>query len=369
MKILFVLENYFPNLGGVETLFKSLVEELEREGMEIVILTTRLSTADPVSQQLGNIRIIRLPFPNRYFFTLFAFFPILWYQRGCSLVHTTSYNAGLPAFFAAKLARKRIIITFHEVWSDLWFRLPFMSKPIKWGHYLFEQFLLRLPFDKFIAVSKNTASCLEKAGVAPHKITTIYNGVNYDELMPLPEVRKREGFHYTFFGRLGISKGLDLMLDAAAIYQNLNPESSLTVIVPKKPEALLNIFKKIIQEKKLSDYIILKHELPFEELKKEIAMASCVVVPSYSEGFCFAAVECMALGTPVISSDQGALKEVISGRFIKMKNFNTEDLVKALQDAHAGKWTETPLRKFELSATTNNYLKLYREILQYVVNT
>ena len=39
MKILFVLENFYPNIGGVETLFKSLTEQLVREGHEVMVIT------------------------------------------------------------------------------------------------------------------------------------------------------------------------------------------------------------------------------------------------------------------------------------------------------------------------------------------
>lgn len=98
MKIVFVLENYFPNIGGVESLFKSLVESLAKEGNEITIVTSRITPESPLKEKEGNIFIRRMPFNNRYLFTVLGFFYALPYIRQCNLVHTTSYNAAIPAF-------------------------------------------------------------------------------------------------------------------------------------------------------------------------------------------------------------------------------------------------------------------------------
>lgn len=364
MRILFVLENYYPNIGGVETLFKTLIEQLDQQGNEILLLTTKLDKSHPTKEIVGNTTIIRLPFPNRYFFTLLAFFPIAWYARKCDLVHTTSYNAGLPAYFAAKLSRKKIIITFHEVWGNLWFKLPYMSSAVLKGHYYFEQFLLKLKFDRFVAVSQSTADNLIQEGVDPKRVVVNYNGIDYSEFENVASAPSNDNtFTYTYFGRLGISKGLDLLLDAAVLLKDKRPNTRLNMILPTTPEGFLNDIKNFIVEKKLTEYINIQHELSFEDLKIELKKSDCVVVPSYSEGFCFAAVEAIALGVPLVSSDQMALREVVSGKFIKMKTFDVEGLVDALVKAELGEWEENAVRKFELNDNTQRYLDLYEEIL------
>jgi len=130
MRILFVLENYYPNVGGVETLFKNLIEQLAEKGHQVKLITTQLNPEDPLEEKIGNIHIYRYPFRNRYIFTFFGVFPIYKLAKDCDLIHTTSYNAGVPAWLGAKLRRKKVVITFHEVWGKLWFDLPFMNKKI-----------------------------------------------------------------------------------------------------------------------------------------------------------------------------------------------------------------------------------------------
>ena len=153
MKILFVLENHYPNIGGVETLFKNLTEALAENNIVVTVVTTQFDKKLLREETIKNVKIIRLPFYNRYIFTFLAFIPLLSYARKHDIIHTTSYNAGVPAFLAGLLTRTKTIITFHEVWGKLWFKLPYMNKLSLLLHYTFEKILLALPFSHYISVS------------------------------------------------------------------------------------------------------------------------------------------------------------------------------------------------------------------------
>jgi len=134
MNIIFFLEYYYPNIGGVETLFKNLIDNLAQENHKITIITARPYPNSPLREQDGNISIIRIR--SRYIFTFLGFFYLIRHISKGDFIHTTSYNAAIPAFFAGKLFRKKVIVTFHEVWDQLWFKLPDMGKIGQWGHYL-----------------------------------------------------------------------------------------------------------------------------------------------------------------------------------------------------------------------------------------
>ncbi len=367
MKILFVLENYYPNIGGVEKLFKALLEELAANGHQITLVTTRLTKDSPRKEYLGNLTIHRYSFINRYFFTFFSFFHILFHIHKCDLVHTTSYNAGLPAFFAAKLARKQIVITFHEVWGDLWFRLPFMSSFARKLHYAFEQFLVKLPFDRFIAVSQSTANALENAGVQKDRIVLNYNGMDYsmyEDYEDFPQKTNGSPFIYTYCGRLGISKGMDLILEAASLFRQTHPDSQLQMIIPTTPAPLFQTILKEIEKWDLKDYVRLRHHLSKPDLIEAFKSSNCMLIPSYSEGFCFLAAECSALDVPFISADRTALKEVQSSTFIRMREHSATGLVEALEKAKAGDWEKTPLKRYELDDTVQRYIEMYQRMLE-----
>lgn len=365
MKILFVLEHFHPYIGGAEKIFFLLTTGLAERGYEVTVVTTRYDKKLPHSEILQDVKIIRVDCWNRFGFTFFSFLTILKHAKQADVIHTTTYNAALPAVIASKLTGKPIFVTFHEVWGQLWKTLPFTGFFEKYGYYFFEKMLLKLPFTKFIAVSNFTKNELIKHGISPEKIVRIYNGIDYKQFEkydPSPPPT----FTYTYFGRLGISKGLDLLIPAAAEFRKKYPDSTLKMIIPKQPKPLYRKVLDLIDKYQLGDYIEFKHNLPREELYQELLTSSCIVISSYSEGFCFAAAETVALRVPIISSNKGALSEVVSGKFIRLEDMTVVALAKALKRAYQNIWIDSSLRFFHLSETRNEYLELYEKLHQSI---
>ncbi len=360
MKILFVLEHFYPYIGGAEKLFYILTTALAKEGHKIVVVTTQFDKQLPKEEIHQGVKIIRINCWNRYAFTLFSLPKILRYSKNIDLIHTTTYNAALPAIIAGKIRRKPVYVTFHEVWGKLWKKLPFTSLVQKYGYYFFEKLLLCLPFNKYIAVSNFTQKALQEYGIPLHKIKRIYNGLEYDSFNKL-QVTPNKTFTYTYFGRLGISKGLDLLIPAAAEFRRKHPKSILKLILPKQPKVFYEKIMRLVAEYGLKNYIDFKHNLSREELYDELLKSSCVVIASYSEGFCFAAAEAVALKVPIISSHQGALPEVVSGKFMVMGEMTISALATALEDAYHGNWQEKPIRYFPLKETVVAYKNLYSQ--------
>ncbi|MFT6807142.1 MAG: glycosyltransferase involved in cell wall biosynthesis [Saprospiraceae bacterium] len=364
MTILFILEYYYPHTGGVETFFKKLVDSLDQEGHKIIIVTNQYEATLPALEYIGNVEIRRYRFYNRYLFTFGAWLVAWEAAKSADLIHTTSYNAALPSWIVAKLARKKSIITFHEVWGDLWDELPWMSTFSKRLHKGIEELITKLHFDRFVGVSDFTKNALIKAGVSSEKVRRIYNGIEYPVQAKYNDNSKNDVFQFLFFGRVSYSKGVDLLIEAMRLLKESKAIFQLKMIIPSEQTPLLTNALKLIKEYDLQDVIELQHDLPFASLQQAIAQADAVVIPSYSEGFCFAAVETMAIGTPIISSGKGALKEVISGKHIELASFDAPTLYEAMVNAIKGKWNSKPLRTFPLSDTIEEYLKLYKELLR-----
>jgi len=118
----------------------------------------------------------------------------------------------------------------------------------------------------------------------------------------------------------------------------------------------------IIEKNDLHNYIELFHYLKEEDLFYQLKTAHCVVIPSRSEGFCFAAAECVALGVPIVTSGKGALKEVVSGKYIEMEAYSVEHLVKALLKAKNKEWQEKPVKQFPIETSHQKYIDLYQEL-------
>jgi glycosyltransferase involved in cell wall biosynthesis len=334
--------------GGLETLFLALCKQLTLRGQRVTVLTTLTDRTSPRQEQDGLLTIRRYRFRNRYAFTLFALGPILRHGRSCDLIQTTSYNAGLPAFLGGMLLRKPVVITFHEVWGDLWCKLPFLTGIQRTGFFLFEKLLTKLPFARFVAVSESTKAQLIKAGVLSRKITMIYNGLDYQEIQELttnipPDSSDTGTFTFTYFGRLGVSKGLELLLPAFAQLLEQHQDCRLQLNIPSAPVHILQ-------------------PTTFSGLLSRIGQSDAVVIPSWTEGFCFAAAETQAVGTPIVSSGRASLAEVVSGKYVEMTDQTTEALVEAMTQARLGKWSKRPARRFELRDTIDGYLSVYQEV-------
>ena len=361
MKILLVLENFYPKIGGVETLFYNLANELANRGHHIIIVTSGLELDNIKSEQIREgITINRLNSSNRYLFTILSLPLIIKYARQCDIIHTTSYNAGFPSSIAGMLTSKKVVITFHEYWGTMWFDLPYFSRTMMWLHYIFEAFLLKLPFTKIVAVSNYTHKRLGQAGIPQDKTVKIYNGLNYDEFQDIEINHKFKRF--VFYGRLGISKGIDLLIKAVAQLKNLDGYEFHLILSERKGSYLKELYK-LRDRLDLKSTVKFVDTMPFADLKRYISESYAVVIPSYSEGFCFVAAETMALGIPIVSSGRGALGEVITGKHLHFSPFNVEQLRKTLEKAMAGNWNETESKKFLLSESVDAYEKLYESLI------
>lgn len=361
MKILFVLELFYPNIGGIERLFLSLGEALVKDGNEVNVITTKFREDLPTEEEINGIKIKRLALRNRFAFTFFSAIEVTRQARKSDIIHTTSYNAAFPAWIASKLTGTRAIITFHEVWGKLWFNLPYLSFIERLLFYTYEKIILLLGFDKFVGVSEHTRSCLVNSGIPEKKAIRIYNGLKEEEYdqQKWQHDENRETFIYTYFGRLGYSKGLDLLMEASGSFLRKG-NRKLRIISSENPKRIHRKIRSWIRKNDIQDRVSLFHHLPEKELLKQLYNSDCVVIPSYSEGFCFAAVECVARGIPVISSGKAALKEVMSGKFIEMDDFSSSGLSSALIKAESAEFEEKPVRKFLLNETLKEYISLYK---------
>ena len=86
------------------------------------------------------------------------------------------------------------------------------------------------------------------------------------------------------------------------------PELSLTLIGKPKPDAET---ERLIKTLGLETAIEYRHGISAEEMVSCYSRAAVAVVPSLYEGFGLPAIEAMACGVPLVSSDGGALPEVV----------------------------------------------------------
>ncbi|MEC3912789.1 glycosyltransferase family 1 protein [Sphingobium sp. CR2-8] len=129
-----------------------------------------------------------------------------------------------------------------------------------------------------------------------------------DNQRTLDEHRLTHGKYFLFFGAIEPKKNLFRLLQA---YHDADISTPLVVV----GRPAWQCEQDIAMLKMLTDHpekhVIWLNYLPRTDLINLVRSARAVLFPSLYEGFGLPALEAMALGTPVLTADAGALREVV----------------------------------------------------------
>lgn len=356
MRILFVLEHFYPHVGGVELVFQRLAEGLVKQGDTVTVLTTRLPETS-ARETVNGITIRRAwvpPFLRRYFFTLFALPHALSLARKADVIHTTTYNGAPPAWYASKMTGKPCIITVHEVLGKKW-RAFDMTRLNSFFHRVFERYILRLSFSRYICVSNATRDQLKTLGIPHEKISVIYNGVDSDlfktNIPKSEQVQEMcgidsEDFVFFYYGRPGMTKGVDTLVRAFHPVVARYPNARLLLMMTRSPRGRYRKLIRIIEQSPAREQIIRLDPVDRYRIADVMSVSDAVVVPSMTEGFGFTAAEAAAAGKPLVVSRAGSLPEVASGNVRWFTPGKVTELSDALMHAVEGDYESIPQKHF-----------------------
>ncbi len=371
LKILLVLENYYPNMGGVEVLFKTLAEGLVAKGHQVHVVTSLLPKTKKY-EVINGVKITRVrtpQFARRYFFTFFSIPLVIRLAKHYDIIHAGTYNGSLPAYLGAKLHGKKAFLTYHEAMID-WKSGTYSAFVLKVLQFI-EWFLLRIPFKKIICVSKSTQKGILKQGVKKKKTVVVHNALDYTVWDPKKykgsrsKIRKELGvkpkeFLYVFYGRPGVSKGVEYVIKAISLISELLPHSKGLFILGTEPRDRYNAMKSLLKMN-ASGNVILHKPLAYRKLPSYLMAADAVVVPSLQEGFGYCVAEACALGIPVVATNTTSIPEVVSGKYVLVPVKNSKAIAKALVYIKEKKYMKTPLKKFTKEQMIDAYERVYGE--------
>lgn len=113
-------------------------------------------------------------------------------------------------------------------------------------------------------------------------------------------------------------KGLHKLLLALPIVRQLYPDVQLCIVGEDRIEqhwrhrsTYVNVLRKLIYQNDLRDCILYQGYLSAEQMVKQFKLANVYICPSSIENSCNSLCEAQLVGTPVVASDVGGLKDLV----------------------------------------------------------
>lgn len=374
MRICFIIEYYSPHVGGGEVLFQRLAEDLVKRGHHCDVVTSLLPGTKK-NEGRNGVHIYRVPVPefaDRYWFTLLSL-PLAWHvAKKADIIHTMTYNGAFPAWLIARIQKKPVVLLAHEVLGRKWFELN-LNFIFAFFCRLIEDMILSLPYDAYSCNSRSTMKALVNWGIASQKLFLAYPGIDYDLFKQKADgrekgIRERLGikestFLYLYYGRPGMVKGIEYLIQAVPFIKQQVPDSKLLLILAKKPQTKYLELMNLIQRLRLQKDITVLESIPREELPYYIQASDCVAVPSLNEGFGFTCVEACAMGKPVVATNVGSLPEVIFGKYVLVSPANAQALADGAIKVFKKAYNVRNERKYSWEDTVQVQLKVYEKLI------
>jgi alpha-1,3-mannosyltransferase len=326
MKVLHIVRQFYPMIGGLENYVLNLAKQQVEIGHEVSVVTLNRNFVDkkrlPPSDSVGSIQIYRIPFFGSSRYPLA--FSVLKYLKGYDVIHVHAVD-----FFADYLAltkpvhRTKMILTTHGGF----FHTP-QNMSLK---KIFFSTVTRLTLKNFKAIIVCSSNDYQIFYKICQNLTLIYNGVDVNKYITIP--KKREKGLLVTVGRIDMHKHIDklIILVPKLVAEHIDVR---LLIVGSDHRKLSSKLQQLVNEHHVSDRVTMRDKVTESELIESYSKADIFLSASSYEGFGIAAVEALASGTPCVLNDIPSFKEIIgSNEFGRVVDFdNDKEVIQSIRN-------------------------------------
>lgn len=297
MKIVHIVRQFYPSLGGLEDVVQSLAREQRRAGHDARVVTLdRIfgsKTVLPAHDEVDGIPVQRLPWrgPSKY-----PLCPsVIRHLGGADVVHVHAID-----FFFDYMALMRPFIKGKLVASTHggFFHTPYAAR-LKRVWFQTITRVSAMAYDAILCTSENDGASFSRI-VSGSRLKTIENGVNLAKFQNAAALKPKKTAIY--FGRLSSNKGIDRAIALLAELVKLDPEWRL-IVCGRPYDVTAEQLAHIAANLGVSSAVMIEAEPSVERIRELIGQASFYFGFSRHEGFGLAAVEAMSAGLVPVLSD------------------------------------------------------------------
>lgn len=314
-------------IGGMNIYILELSKELVRKGYSMDIYTRSVDEKrEKVVDVSPNLRVIHLKAGKQTMVSkkqlselvpefLESFYEFIKQdKKSYDLISSHYYLSGLIGLDIKKKLKIPLIITFHTL--ALMKNLVARSEEEKEDTQRIKaEMLLMQKADKVIATSNVDKEYIHTLYNCPwKKIFVLIPGVDLNLFKPIEKNKAKKIIHadlkhklILFVGRIVPLKGIDVLCYALKILLEKNPKCDICLWIvgadKKKRSKELKRLEEIKEILNLTTYVRFVGTKQQKKLPYYYSASEVVILPSQYESFGIIALEAMACGTPVITTD------------------------------------------------------------------
>lgn len=366
--------------GGGIRYAHNLVEYLLKSDIKVTLVGVQL--AKKQTYRHSNLTFIPILHGSetwwKYFIKLMVKAPFLKFSDS-AVIHTHRTYFTLP-FIIFHHKNPKVCTLHMKPLEFVRIEYPQYFKVVDKLHKIVESFCLKR-IDILIAVSKKIKQAYEERyPEIKGKIRVISGtGVDLDKFKPMDKnkVLKKYGFKpeetiILFAGRIAKIKNIDFLIRSFALVKNEISNTMLVIVGRGKEQKHL---ENLVKELNLEKRVIFMGEVSPENMPEVYNCSDVYAISSYSEGDPIVVREALACGIPVVSTNVGDLKDIVSnemlGKIVNSYNekefaealIETIEIVKGSPEKVIKKCREVALERFTFERILKEFIEVYEEAL------
>ncbi|WP_194852187.1 glycosyltransferase family 4 protein [Nonlabens antarcticus] len=297
--------------GGLGTSIRNLAEALAANDVEVTVFVAYQKLNKIVFENKVTIHLIKekaFPLMNWYFYKkhLSRYVNKVTQEKNIDIIEVPDWT-GITAFMNINVP---LVVRFHG--SDAYF-CKLEGRNQKFKNRLFEK--LNLKNAKYlISASSFTARETRKLFHLKKEITTIFNSVDTSVFIPIKVDESNDGI-ILYFGTVIRKKGVFDLIQMFNLLVERVPTATLRLIGKDTIDILgqqstIELLKKQ-QSQRAAARTQFIEEVPYENIKEHIAVATVVTLPSYAEALPMTWIESMAMEKAMVTSNIGWANEIM----------------------------------------------------------